>query len=359
VPAPHHRPDGRLRRAPEHSPEGERDPSTDGSGRAIDPPPLTTVGRSPIVIAMQKRVLVLGEALIDVVVRPGVEPIEHPGGSPLNVAVGLARLDHGVDLATWFGRDHRGDRLHELIESSGVGLVTGSDAAVATPIALANLDDEGRASYVFELEWRLPDLAGGELAAYGHLHTGSFAATLAPGADAVAQAVADAHDHATFSYDPNIRPALMGAPDLVRDRVERLVAAADVVKVSDEDLAWLYPDALEDDVIRDWARSGPAVVVVTRGPEQVKALLARDAELRLVDRPRVAVVDTVGAGDSFMAGLVSALLDAGFLGSREAAGALRAASWEQVRPAIEQGIATSGITVGQAGAYAPTRLELV
>ncbi|CAI9401466.1 MULTISPECIES: carbohydrate kinase family protein [Aestuariimicrobium] len=308
---------------------------------------------------MQKRVLVLGEALIDVVVRPGVEPVEHPGGSPLNVAVGLARLDHGVDLATWFGRDDRGDRLHELIESSGVGLVKGSDDAVATPIALANVDDEGRASYVFELEWRLPELDAEQLAAYGHLHTGSFAATLAPGADEVARAVAVARDHATFSYDPNIRPALMGAPGLVRDRVEQLVAAADVVKVSDEDLAWLYPDTIEDNVIRDWAGSGPALVVVTRGPEPVKAMLARDGELRLVERPPVEVADTVGAGDSFMAGLVSALLDAGHLGSREAAAALRAASWDQLSSAVEQGIATSGITVGQAGAYAPTRLELV
>ena len=115
------------------------------------------------------------------------------------------------------------------LASAQVGLVEGSDDAVVTPIALANVDDEGRASYTFELEWRLPELTDEALAKYGHLHTGSFAATLAPGADGVLQAVTSAADHATFSYDPNIRPALMGAPDLVRGRVEQLVAAAAVV----------------------------------------------------------------------------------------------------------------------------------
>ncbi|MGJ6980281.1 carbohydrate kinase family protein [Aestuariimicrobium soli] len=308
---------------------------------------------------MNTRVLVLGEALVDVVQQAGAEaPTEHPGGSPLNVAVGLACLDHPVDLATWIGRDDRGSRLRQVMDGAGVGLVEGSDAAVSTPIALAQVDADGRASYTFELEWRLPPLGVDDLANYGHLHTGSFAATLAPGGDAVVDAVATVRGRATVSYDPNVRPALMGAPELVRARIEGLVAAADVVKVSDEDIEWLYPDTIEDNVIRAWAASGPALVVVTRGPEPVKAMLALDGELREVDRPAVDVVDTVGAGDSFMAGLLSALLDAGLLGSPEAAASLRVATWDEVAPAIDQGVRTSGVTVGQAGAYAPTRLEL-
>lgn len=307
---------------------------------------------------MNARVLVLGEALVDVVSMQGAEPVEHPGGSPLNVALGLARLDHDASLATWFGRDERGLRLREVTESGGVTLVEGSDGAVATPIALADVDAEGRASYTFELEWRLPTLTSEALAAYGHLHTGSFAATLAPGGNDVVAAIGEARGHATVSYDPNARPALMGSADAVRGRVTDLVAASDVVKVSDEDIAWLYPDTSEEEVIRAWAKSGPALVVVTRGPEPVRVMLATDGILREVARPVIEVADTVGAGDSFMAGLLSALLDAGFLGSAEAKASLRAAGWDEVLPAIERGVATSGVTVGQAGAYAPTRLEI-
>lgn len=307
---------------------------------------------------MNARVLVLGEALVDVVSMQGAEPVEHPGGSPLNVAVGLARLDHDADLATWIGRDDRGRRLREVAESAGVGLVEGSDGAMATPVALAQVDAEGRASYTFELEWRLPELSSEALAGYGHLHTGSFAATLAPGGDDVVAAIAEARAHATVSYDPNVRPALMGSPGAVRGRIEALVAASDVVKVSDEDIEWLYPDTIEQNVIADWAASGPGLVVVTRGPEPVGVMLAADGILREVDRPVVEVADTVGAGDSFMAGLLSALLDAGFLGSAEAKASLRVATWDEVLPAIERGVATSGVTVGQAGAYAPTRLEI-
>lgn len=304
---------------------------------------------------MNAHVLVLGEALIDVVSRKG-ESTEHPGGSPLNVAVGLAALDHGVDLATWFATDDRGDRLRELIERSGVRLVPGSDSAAVTPVALAEVDDLGQALYTFELDWRLPELPA--LDGYRHLHTGSFAATLAPGGDAVLAAVERSADGSTFSYDPNIRPALMGSPDVVLERIERLVATADVVKVSDEDLAWLYPGSELVEVVRHWGTQGPELIVVTRGPQPVLALLSSDDEVREVPRPAVDVADTVGAGDSFMAGLISGLLDAGLLGSAEAADRLRAADWTMVQPALERGVATSGITVSCTGAYAPSREEL-
>ncbi|TWS20577.1 carbohydrate kinase [Tsukamurella asaccharolytica] len=303
---------------------------------------------------MTDRTLCVGEALIDVVVREGAEPSEHVGGSLFNVACGLASLGDPASILSWWGRDARGQRIAGAAARAGVEVVPGTDSAADTPLACAHVDADGRASYDFELTWAVPPVDS--LERYSHLHTGSFAATLAPGADGVRDVVARIRDHATVSYDPNIRPALMGTPGDVLPRVTEMIAQSDVVKASDEDVAWLYPDERVDEVLRRWAAAGPALVVLTRGPDGASVLVA--GELRSVAPRTVEVADTVGAGDSFMAGLVSGLLDAGYLGSRDATHRLRSASWDDVRPALDRAVITSALTVSRAGAYAPSLDEV-
>ena len=160
----------------------------------------------------------------------------------------------------------------------------------------------------------------------------------------------------TVSYDPNARPVLMGNAGPARERVERFVAAADVVKVSDEDLAWLAPSSDPADVAQDWLALGPALVVVTRGGDGATGVCA--AGRVDVPAPRIQVVDTVGAGDAFMAGLLDALARAGLLGA-ERSEALHGISTEALTVAARRAARVAAITCTRPGADPPTRAELV
>ncbi|GAB3877829.1 carbohydrate kinase family protein [Terrabacter terrigena] len=303
------------------------------------------------------RTLVLGEALVDAVTTPGGGTEEHVGGSPANVAFGLAALDHAVDLATWIATDERGRRIEQVCRERGVALTAGSQGAPFTSVAYATLDPTGAATYVFDLEWQVASVPG--LTAYGHVHTGSIGAVLEPGGSQVREILAVARGlGATVSYDPNARPALMGLPDQARRTIEDSVRLSDLVKVSDEDIAWLCPGESEDDVLRAWGELGPAVVVMTRGGDGAVVRLTRTGEQQALPAPRVEVVDTVGAGDSFMAGLVSGLVDAGLLGGPDSRARLQAARLADVLPAVERALVTGALTVGRAGAHAPTRSDL-
>lgn len=304
---------------------------------------------------MTAPVTVLGEALIDIVVPPSGQVTEHVGGSPANVAVGVARLGHDTTLVTHIGTDERGQRISELLEAEGISLASGSTTAHRTPTATAYLDTAGVASYEFDLEWSIDPTA--LMAPGAHVHTGSIAVTLPPGAESVRQLVEAARPHSTVSYDPNARPSLMGDPAGARDTVEGMIALADVVKASDEDLAWLCPGASVAEVLHAWASIGPRLCVATRGAAAALVLLG--GEIHEVDVRKVPVVDTVGAGDSFMAGLISGLVDAHLLGGTDARDKLNAATWRDVAPAVHRAIACSAITVGRAGANPPTRGELI
>lgn len=305
--------------------------------------------------AVTTPVLVVGESLVDIVQRPDGSTARHPGGSPANVALGLARLGHPVRFATRIGTDDDGDSVLNLLQQSGIALTDGSVVDAATSTATAVLDANGAASYVFDLVWDLPPVEAGT----GHTHTGSIAANLAPGAARVHEVFAAARRAGTTSYDPNLRPRIIAGPDVERPGVEQLVADSDVVKASDEDLAWLYPGQAPQDVARRWAGTGPALVVLTRGAEGALAFVAGDAETAITVAPvPVTVVDTVGAGDAFMSGLLSALLDLGLLGGPDQRAALHAASAEVVGVALARAVLTSSITCGRPGADPPTRDEL-
>jgi fructokinase len=302
------------------------------------------------------RLLVIGEALVDIVTDAHGERSEHVGGSPANVAVGLARLDHVVDFACCLGRDERGERIAHHLTRHGVHVLPESFGEAPTSTAMAILDHTGAATYEFDLHWDLPPIRLPEGTV--HVHTGSIGTVLTPGAESVTTALRDVRAQGTVSYDPNIRPGIMGDLATVRVRVEELVALSDVVKASEDDLALLYAGQSPQDVMAHWVGLGAALTVVTLGPDGVIFRVSGDDTVRSAPTRAEQVVDTVGAGDSFMAGLVSGLVVAGLLGGPDARARLRDATLEDVEPAVSRGLSTSGVTVGKAGAYAPSLDEL-
>ena len=302
------------------------------------------------------RALVVGEALIDVVARPDGTRAQHPGGSPANVALGLGRLGRRVDLLTWLGPDADGDLVRRHLQDSGVTVLAGNRSALRTPVATALIDEAGVASYEFDLEWDLPETWDD---GPGHplvVHTGSIATVLQPGGAAVASIVARSRAASTITYDPNLRPVLMGSPAHALPVVDALVRLADVVKVSDEDLAWLHPGVAPAEIAEEWSRSGPSLVVVTHGGEGAFASTSAGARIS-VAAPTVQVADTVGAGDSFMGGLIDGLWSAGLLGA-DRRQALADVDTETVERLLQRCARIAAITVSRAGANPPRSTEL-
>ena len=258
------------------------------------------------------RTLVIGEALVDAVTEASGRVVEHVGGSPANVAFGLASLAHPVDLATWIAEDERGRRIEAVCRERGVALTDGSRRARSTSVAQATIDASGAATYVFDLDWQLPPLA--DLTAYGHVHTGSIAAVLEPGGADVRATLERARSvGATVSYDPNARPSLMGEPPTPA-RSSRWRSRTPTSSSSATRTSRGSAPASPRGGPGGRATLGPSLVVVTSGGEGALVRVTSTAEVKAVPAPSVRVVDTVGAGDSFMAGLVSGLLDLGLLG---------------------------------------------
>jgi fructokinase len=296
------------------------------------------------------RGLVIGEALIDVVEQGGTVTGEHIGGSPLNVAVGLARLGRGVDLLTHIGDDEYGRRIADYVNAAGASLVPGSVSADRTPVARASLDEHGSANYVFDLRWQLSGTPVVTPPLF--VHTGSIAAVQEPGCLAAAALVDTYGVSATVTFDPNVRPPLIADAGLARERVERLVERSDVVKVSEEDLHWIDSGRSPEEIARTWLALGPSLVAVTMGERGVAAVCAA-GEVRVPPR-KVQVVDTVGAGDAFTAGLIDALWTTGLLGA-DRRGELRRIGLDALRAALQTATLVSALTVARAGADLPNR----
>lgn len=296
------------------------------------------------------RALVIGEALVDIVERDGSVTGEHVGGSPLNVAVGLARLGRGVDFLTHIGTDARGRRIVEYVNNSGVQLVSGSLSGERTPTALATLDTSGSAQYVFDIEWQLagtPEVAPPLVA-----HTGSIASVLAPGCRATAALVDAYRPSATVTFDPNVRPALMEDADIARGRIDRWIERCDVVKASDEDMRWIDPNRSPEQTARTWLELGPSIVAVTLGQRGAFAMCA-GGTVR-VPALRVNVVDTVGAGDAFMAGLIDGLWSMGLLGAERRPHLARIGG-DALTAVVQTAALSAALTVARAGADLPDR----
>jgi len=292
------------------------------------------------------RGLVIGEALIDIVNGH----VEHVGGSPLNVAVGLAKLGRDIDFLTHIGDDEPGRRISDYVKSAGAQLVPGSTSASRTPTAAAKIADDGSATYTFDLEWQLSGTP--EVGPPLFVHTGSIAAVREPGCLAVA-ALLDAYRiSATVTFDPNVRPSLVVDRDQARERIDHLVERSDIVKASAEDLSWIDPDHEPEWTARSWSASGPAIVVLTLGDRGALALCPA-GEARVAAKS-VQVVDTVGAGDAFMVGLLDALWGLDLLGAGRRA-PLGRIGLDALTAALEAASLSSALTIGRAGADLPDR----
>ncbi|MFE7606320.1 carbohydrate kinase [Brachybacterium paraconglomeratum] len=302
---------------------------------------------------MTARILIAGEALTDIVVDADGGRREHPGGSPLNVAVALSRLGYDTHLLTAIGDDARGDAIRAHLDESGVQLTPASVRPGRTSTAEAVLDAHGAATYTFDLTWD-PDTAGLPEAPDA-VHTSSIAAVLEPGATTLSALLRSVRGSSTISYDPNARPTLMGAPEDVRARIEENIALSDVVKASDEDVAWLYGTEDVEDVAASWRDLGPSLTVLTRGGDGAVAF--SDSGRVQVAPVQVEVVDTVGAGDTFSAGILDALAAKGLLGAdrREMLAAIPS---DDLATVLRRAAALSAITVSRAGANPPWSHEL-
>lgn len=294
-------------------------------------------------------ITVIGEAIADLVSDHTGQVTAHPGGSPANVAVALARLGTPVGLYTRVGRDPHGDLLIRHVTASRVSLLADPTHDGHTGTARVHTDAAGNAAYDFDIAWDPP--AHLPLAPDSRcLHTGSIATTWPCGAAPVRNAMAAAHGRVTVSYDPNCRPSLMGDPIALRPRVEELVALSDVVKVADDDLAWLYAGRPWTDVADDWFARGPALVVVTLGAQGAYGRCAAGA-IRVRARP-TDVVDTVGAGDAFTAGMLDALRRRGLL---DRPGAMDLGDLDGV---LTDASVVAALTCARPGADPPTAAEV-
>lgn len=303
--------------------------------------------------ASARPIVVVGEALIDVVETGDDEPrLARPGGSPYNVAIGLARLGRPTRFAGRLSRDPLGTILRRHAERSDVDLTLSVDAAEATTVALVELTD-GIANYRFGVEgtadfgWTDAELALVPDDGPAAVHFGSLASWTPPGDAAVLRRMRQLHERLFVSYDPNVRPQLQPDREAARAVVEHAVPVADLVKTSDEDLAWLYPGSDPAEVARQWLGLGPSLVVVTRGGDGSDAHTPAGSAHRPV--AAVDVVDTVGAGDAFMSGLLDALARRDLL---------RRGDFPDLGPVLDDAALVAGITCSRAGANPPRVSEL-
>jgi fructokinase len=303
---------------------------------------------------------VLGEAVVDLVAEGDRRFVAHPGGFALNVAVGLGRLGQPASLAARLSRDTFGELFRAHLTDSGVDPRHLVDAAEPSTLAVATLDADGVARYEFwaagTADWQWTEV---ELAALvdddpDALHTGSLALELEPGADRIVDLLArlTAGGRTTISYDPNVRMARLGPVEAGRAAVERVVALAHLVKVSAEDLAWLYPGEEPVVAATRWAAAGPELVVVTLGPDGAVAL-GPDRRPVHRDAPPVDVVDTVGAGDAFSAGLLGALAERGALGRGKAG-----LAGVDLPAVLDRATLVAALTCARPGADPPTLAEV-
>jgi fructokinase len=304
-------------------------------------------------------ITVIGEALVDLV--PDRATGEHraiPGGSPFNVAVGLARLGNRTSLMARFADDHFGRLLRGAAAAEGIDLSSAPRAAERSSVATASVGDGGVATYEFDMDgtadwqWTAAELR--ELSpATEVLHFGSIASWNPPGAARIADLAGElrAGCRVLISYDPNVRPAVMGMRERGARLVEQGVRRAHVVKASREDVDWLYPEFAVEDVAAQWRRLGAKLVVVTDGADGATAYRRTGEPVRRPGR-RVTVVDTIGAGDAFTSGLLTGLVRRRL--HRD--GRLEGISDGTLADVIDEAILVAAITCEREGAD-PPRLE--
>ena len=306
-------------------------------------------------------ILVCGEALIDLVPAPSgadLAYVARAGGSSFNVAMGLGRLGAPVGFLGRLSTDLFGRLLRDRLEVDGVDCRFVQEGEEPSTLAVVQIEAGSEPAYVFYGEGTADRLfsAADAPADFADLvtalHLGSISLVREPGASAFEAIMRREHGRRVLSLDPNVRPSLVGERGAYRARLEGWVALADLVKVSQADLAWLYPGEPPDDVATAWLARGPGLVVVTKGGDGTVGLTARDRVE--VAGARVTVVDTVGAGDAFTAGLLAWLHAAGLLERAS----LRGLPADALRASLVFANRAAAITCTRPGAQPPTRAEM-
>jgi fructokinase len=301
-------------------------------------------------------IVIGGEALVDLVDDDGsLRPVA--GGGPFNTAIAFGRLDVPVAFLGAISRDSHGDMLAQQLVDAGVdmSLVRWSDGR--TPTALVHRLGDGKNDYRFDLAGTsLVDLAPEQVPPLPDdawaIHVGTLALAVDPPAAAYEALIDREAGRRRIVLDPNVRPAVFGDPETYRHRFEQLSGLADVVKLSEDDAAWIYPGLTAEEVLHRVLALGTRIVAVTRGKDGASAA-SWEACVDVPGIP-VTVVDTVGAGDSFGAALIASLIDDGVF----VPDAMPWADEVVLARAVSYAVAASAITCTRTGATPPSRAEI-
>jgi len=304
---------------------------------------------------MTSMIVVAGEALIDILVRPDGRLAAVRGGGPYNTARTIGRLGGEVAFLGVLSSDRFGRWLHETLALDGVDRSMTRETEAPTTLAIAEIDEYGRATYRFHTaETSAPELTlDAVLAALATrpaaVHLGTLGLVLEPMASALAMGIAGVDPNTLVMLDPNSRPRVMHDRSRWLDRVRAVMTRADIVKVSTDDLLYLSPATEASDAARALLDLGPTVVVLTDGPAAVR-VLTRNAEFE-VPVPAVVVADTVGAGDAFGGGFLAHWIERG-------RGRHELSNPDALRDTVAYAVAVAGATCRRPGADPPWRTDL-
>ena len=275
------------------------------------------------------------------------------GGGPANTAKALARLGLQVDFIDGISTDAYGVTARKELERDGVGLTLALDSDKPTCTATVTLDSAGSASYEFVIDgtatfdfndsW-LPDP---ERLKPAVLHIGTLATIVEPASTTLQNWAIKCAEFAPIVFDPNVRSSVVGDREKYRSAVEKWVGISSVIKLSDDDVSWLYPEESMDEVAKRWIAGGASLVVVTRGAHGIIGYTEDGYEE--VDGAKVTVVDTVGAGDTVGAVLVEGIMKHSVIGLQG----------QVLNAVLHRAAIAAGITVSRAGAQPPRLHELV
>ena len=300
-------------------------------------------------------VWVCGEALIDLIpVRPGSDQRQViPGGGPANTAHALARLDIPTEFIGGLSDDQYGQRMRSEFIAGRVGLTFTPEHQLPTCLAIVSIDVDGGATYEFKIDgtatfaFTAENLPDPKVIQPDAIYIGTLATIIEPGASILKDWIIQAKDYAPIIYDPNIRSSVISDRSRYQEVVKEWVALSNVVKASEDDLAWLYPETDPLEIARSWVSIGVQLVVITKGENGIVGV----TENQEVSIPgvKVEVIDSVGAGDTVGAVLVEALVEFG----------LEKLTSELLSHILHRAALAAAITCSRAGANPPTKAELL
>ncbi len=303
------------------------------------------------------KIAILGEALIDFKSTGELAFQGFVGGSSLNVATASARLGQATTFLTQISTDLFGARLFDHMQQNQVD----TDNVIKTDAhsTLAFVEERGgQAHYSFMGTGAADTLYNPQPrpvlpASVGFMQFGSISLLTEPTSSSITDIVASHREHLTVVFDPNCRPSL--TPDLLgyKQKLEAWLKLAHLIKVSDQDLGWLEPDKTLEEVALDWLSKGPKAVIITKGEHGSVLFRAGKPSLE-IETPKVKVIDTVGAGDTFTAGLMVGLLEHGHTNSAQ----VETHSDETWLAVMRFAAVSAAINCTRAGANPPTRAEV-